>query len=497
MGEAKQETLAGMKFNRAVRVEARPEKLSDSGGAVLVREALERSGLLRALSNAIEDPRDARLVTHPQKELLATFVTMLALGWRDQDDADALRKDPLLRLAVSERTGDAPLRDDPEFAGTRNPPVPQGLASQPTLSRLLHRLASSERLEALRGGLRECAERRLLALNGGRKAAHITLDVDGLPIPVEGLQPGSAYSGYVHDTIFYPLVTTSAELGDMISVRLRRGNAHAAEGACEAIREDVQWAREHLAHGVSVRIDAGMPSEELLAMMEEERVHYVARLRNNAVLDEMAEPYLRRPVGRRPTTTRMWIHECKYKAEKTWSRARRVVLVVVDEPDELLLRHFWLVTSWRADKVSGEKLLERYRRRGEAEGHLGEFKDVVGLKLSSSPRGERSEDWRSKIYGPVRTCDDPFFRANDALLQLCAIAYNAMHMLRRVLYLGLPPGEHGWSLQRLRERVLRVAARVTLHSRRVIVVVTNASARYWSLIWQNWTALDEPLACPQ
>jgi hypothetical protein len=492
MGEAKQETLAGLKFNRAVRVEARPERLSDSGGAVLVREALERSGLLQALSSAIEDPRDSRRITHPQKELLATFVTMLALGWRDQDDADALRKDPLLRLAVSERTGDAPLRDDPEFTKTHNPPEPQGLASQPTLSRLLHRLGERERLDALRGGLRECAERRLLALNGGQKAAHITLDVDGLPISVEGLQPGSAYNGYVHDTIFYPLVTTSAELGDMIAVRLREGNAGAAAGACEAIREDVQWARAHLAHSVSVRIDAGMPSEELLRMMEEDRVRYVARLKNNAVLDRLAAPYLKRPSGRRPSTVRTWIHECKYQAG-TWSRSRRVVLVVVDEPDELLLRHFWIVTNWRADRVPGEQVLERYRRRGTAEGHLGEFKDVIGLKLSSAPRGQRSEDWRSQIIGPVRPCDDPFFHANDALLQLCAIAYNAMHMLRRVLYLALPVEEHGWSLRRVRERILRVAARVSLHARRVIVVVTQASARYWSLIWEHWNALDDPL----
>jgi hypothetical protein len=491
VGEAKQEVLAGMKFNRAVRVEARPERLSDSGGAVLVREALERLGLLRALADAIEDPRDPKRITHPQKELLATFVTMLALGWKDQDDADALRKDPLLRLAVSERVGDAPLRDDPAFANTANPPVPQGLASQPTLSRLLHRLAEPSRLEALRNGLRDCAARRVRALNGGRKAPHVTLDVDALPIPVEGHQPEANYNGYVHDTIYHPLVTTSAELGDMIAVRLRRGNAHAAEGGCEAIQEDVRWAREHLAQSVSVRIDAGMPSEQLLAMMERDRTQYVARLRNNAVLDELAQPHLRRPPGRPPATPRLWTHEFRYQAG-SWTRARRVVLVVVERPDELLLQHFWLLTSWRADKIPGEQVLQRYRRRGVAEGHLGEFKDVLGLKLSSSSRGPRSEDWRSQLIGPVRPCDDPFFRANDAMLQLCAIAYNAMHSLRRLLYLGLPAEEHGWSLRRVRERVLRVAARVALHARRVIVVVTTATARYWSLIWQHWPALEAP-----
>ena len=494
MGDAKQGELAGLKFNRSVRIEARGERLSDSGGAVLVREALERTGILRTLAESIDDPRDPRRITHPQSELLATFVTLLALGWQDQDDADALRKDPLLRLSVSERVGDAPLRDDPACEGSANPPVPQGLASQPTLSRLLTRLAERGRLERLRDGPRESVVRRMRGLTGRRRLQHVTLDVDALPIPVEGHQPGSAWNGHFHDTVYHPLVTTAAELGDMVAVRLRRGQAHAAEGACMTILDDVRWAKEHLADGVSVRIDAGMPSDPLLSALESEHTHYVARLCNNAVLDRMAQPYLRRPPGRRPAIPRMWLYEERYGAQ-SWSRDRRVVLVVLEREDELLLQHFWLLTSWRPDKVPADKVLARYRRRGVAEGHLGEFKDVLGLKLSSSPRGPRSEDWRSKFIGPVRPCDDPFFRANDAMLQLCALAYNAMHALRRLLYLGLPLSERGWSLRHLRERVLRVAARVSLHARRVTIIVTEATARYWKLISDQWHCLDASPAC--
>jgi len=312
MGDAKQGELAGLKFNRSVRIEARGERLSDSGGAVLVREALERTGILRTLAESIDDPRDPRRITHPQSELLATFVTLLALGWQDQDDADALRKDPLLRLSVSERVGDAPLRDDPACEGSANPPVPQGLASQPTLSRLLTRLAERGRLERLRDGPRESVVRRMRGLTGRRRLQHVTLDVDALPIPVEGHQPGSAWNGHFHDTVYHPLVTTAAELGDMVAVRLRRGQAHAAEGACMTILDDVRWAKEHLADGVSVRIDAGMPSDPLLSALEGEHTHYVARLCNNAVLDRMAQPYLRRPPGRRPAIPRMWLYEERY-----------------------------------------------------------------------------------------------------------------------------------------------------------------------------------------
>lgn len=492
MSKSTQKTLTGLTFNRSVQVEARAERLSDNGGALLVREALERLGILGTLSKALDDPRDQARVTHPQRELLATFVTMLALGWRDQDDADALRKDPLLRLSVSDRAGDASLRDDPACEGHANPPVPQGLASQPTLSRLQSRLSEPERLEVLRQGARDSVQRRVNAARRSGKLAHVTLDFDGLPVPVQGHQPGSAYNGYCHDTVYHPLITTCAELGDMVAARLRPGNAHAAQAATDAILEDVAWARAHLAQTVSVRLDAGMPSEPLLAALEESHTHYVARLRNNAALDRLAQPHLRRPPGRPPEIPRMWISEHRYEAA-SWSRARRVVLVVLEKPGELLLHHFWLMTSWRADKIDGATVLERYRRRGSAEGYMGELKDVVGLKLSSAPRGRFSSDWRGQFIGPVRPCDDPFFRANDVMLQLCVLAYNAMHALRSVLDHAMPRGESGgWSLRRLRERVLRVAARVTLHARRVTVIVTDSAGRYWSQIWQHWRLLDAP-----
>jgi len=48
----------------------------------------------------------------------------------------------------------------------------------------------------------------------------------------------------------------------------------------------------------------------------------------------------------------------------------------------LLLDHFWLVTSIRADAMAAPDLLEHYRQRGTAEGLLGELMDVLSLALS-------------------------------------------------------------------------------------------------------------------
>src|SRR5512143_3016082 len=89
-------------FNGSLQIEARPERLSSESGAILQREVLERLGIIDWLVERLHDPRDPALVTHSLSELLRTHILLLGQGWRDQDDADRLRHDSVLRLAVSD-----------------------------------------------------------------------------------------------------------------------------------------------------------------------------------------------------------------------------------------------------------------------------------------------------------------------------------------------------------------------------------------------------------
>ena len=77
-------------------------------------------------------------------------------------------------------------------------------------------------------------------------------------------------------------------------------------------------------------------------------------------------------------------HELTYQAE-SWDRARRVVLVVRERPGELYPDHFWLLTSL-SQRYQAQELLAQYRKRGKAEGHMGEFMDVLDPALSSASR---------------------------------------------------------------------------------------------------------------
>ena len=96
---------ARMEFNGSIRIDARAERLSTNGGAVLLREYAERTGLLDWLDDHLVDVRDQDKITHPFRELFTTMLLLHAQGWEDQDDADLLRNDPALRLSVSTRRG--------------------------------------------------------------------------------------------------------------------------------------------------------------------------------------------------------------------------------------------------------------------------------------------------------------------------------------------------------------------------------------------------------
>jgi hypothetical protein len=473
-------------FNGSLRLEGRPERLTSETGAIVLREAMERLGLISWLNEHLQDPRRPEYVTHSLSELVRTSLLLLGQGWRAQDDADALRHDAALRIAVSDRKGVGPLETRaPQEDGTapsKNPAVPKGLASQPTLSRFVEILSTEHNRATLRLGLLEGAARRIRALRGGHRYRYLTLDLDSLPIDVHGEQPGSEYNGHYHGRIYHPLIASVAETGDLLDVKLREGNAHTAEGGLDFLLPLLDHAERELCQVAAVRVDAGFPEETFLGALERRGTPYVARVKNNAVLNRMAEPYLKRPVGRPPEQPRTWFHELTYKA-KSWSHARRVVLVVLERTGQLFLDHFWLITNWAADQMDGPALLEMYRERGTAEGHMGELMDVLRPALSSVARPKSHYRGRELPSQPDRSIDA--FAHNEAILLLNALAYNLVHAGRALMETAT--GE-GWSLRHFRARVLRVAGRILVHSRQATLILGEGATKLWHALWSQLTA---------
>ncbi len=236
------------------------------------------------------------------------------------------------------------------------------------------------------------------AAGAGRKVRHGTLDIDPFPIEVPGRQPGGAYHGYYRQTIYHPLVASfsagvdydASRLGDcFVHAMLRRGNSGSAEGAVRFVRTALQQSRRLASH-LDVRIDAGLVNGRVLDPIDDEDAHFVGRLKNNAVLDALAEHYLlQRPPGRPLQEGDEFAVELGAYQAGEWTRPYRLVLVVIDLPDpKTSLRaqfphYFFLVTNWRVTQRSGWALLEHYRRRGTFEDRLGEFNGAIGNGLSA------------------------------------------------------------------------------------------------------------------
>lgn len=470
MGES-QLTLFQPNFNCSIRVEARPQRLTADAGALLLRELMDRAGLSRLMVENLVDVRDASRIMHPLLELVRTRILLDAQGYPDQLDANLVREDPAFRLAVSERRGLSPLR--PPGKGHE----PDGLASQPTLSRTLDALTLTENLQGLDRVLQLSAAR--LSPRRSEPKPESTFDLDSLPIPVHGHQPGSAYNGHFRSQCYHPLLLRNEE-GFYLAARLREGNAHTAAGALDFVLPILRQERGR-AEQVWLRIDAGFPEPELLYALEQERISYVARLRSNAVLEQLAEPWLRRPPGRPPAAGRIWLHELRYQAQ-SWHRARRVILVVLERPgeqEELFLDHFFLLTNAPQRLASAEDLLRRYRGRGSAEKDFGDWKNTLSLRLSSTPRPKRH--YRGLPVRAEATLPDSF-SANEARLLLSLLAANVLHAAALLLSRHL---RTRWSRERFRQLVLKAAGRVLLSGRRIIVAIDAARARLWRAFWRE------------
>ena len=222
----------------------------------------------------------------------------------------------------------------------------------------------------------------------------------------------------------------------------------------------------------SVRGDAGMPDEDTLHGLETRRKHYAFRIKSNAVLKRIAEPYLKQVSKEQTDEKSEWTFELSYKA-KTWSVASRVALVIVErEPKDMFepFNYFFVLTNWTIEQMSGFDLLDFYRKRGTMERWIGEFKDVFEPALScASRRRENSalEDGR----------DD--FACNEATLLLYGLAYNLLNTARRLMEEAT---DEGWSLRRFREQVLKTAMHFTLHARRVWAWLAGSAVEYWRLL---------------
>jgi hypothetical protein len=393
-------------------------RLTSDGGLPWLAEADGALGLCEALASEVPEWRRGP-VRHSLATLVRQRVYQIACGYEDQDDADTLRADPLLKLVCG-----------------RLPEGGADLASQPTLSRLenaagrgaCYRLARALVGVYLRERERDGVPERIL------------LDLDGTDDPAHGEQEGVRYHGYYRQHMYHPLLVFDGDTDQLIAAVLRPGNTHGSRGVVAILRRLVAAFRARWPGvRIELRADSGFAIPALYDFCEAERVAYTIGLAPNARLEALAAPLLaeaQRLSDERDGAKVRLAGEALYQAQ-TWPRARRVVFkaeVLTKGPNTR-----FVVTSRADDPLA---VYDRYVDRGEAEQWIGDFKLACFADRLSCHR----------------------FWANQFRLLLHAAAYWLLDTLRRRLArLGVPRLQ----LDTLRLRLLKIGGRVRQLATRV------------------------------
>ena len=386
-------------------------RLTSDGGLPWVAHADDALGLCAALAGCIPEWRRGP-VRHSLATLVRQRVFQIACGYADQDDADSLRTDPLLKLACG-----------------RLPDSGAALASQPTLSRLENAVDRSA-VERLAEALAD-----LYVRERGRAGPpeRVVLDLDGTDDPAHGQQEGVAYHGYFRQHMYHPLLVFDGETGHLITAVLRPGNVHGSRFVVLVLRRLLRKLRAAWPDvAVELRADSGFAAPRLYAWGEANTVGFTIGLIPNPVLEAAAAPLLAEAQAQSQAQDGAKVRlagETTYRAA-SWPHPRRVVFkaeVLAKGPNTRF------VVTTRTDEPLA--VYDWYVDRGEPENWINDFKNAL--------QADRLSDHR--------------FWANAFRLLLHAAAFWLLDQLRRWL---VAAAAARLQLDTVRLRVIKIGARV-------------------------------------
>jgi len=406
---------------------------SSDGGAVLLKAAEARYGLIDGFARCLVEDRQPGKVRHTLEALLAQRIYGLACGHPDANDADRLADDPIHKLLL----GRDPIDGDP-------------LASQPTISRFENGVGP----RVLHAMGRELAanviDRHRQRLHG--RARRITIDLDPTDDPTHGAQQLTFFNGHYDCWCYLPLlafVTFNDEVEQYLCAAiLRPGNAPATRGARGTLIRLIDLLRRAFPKArLRVRLDGGFATPALLDLLDAEpRLDYVVAMAENAVLTRIAEPLMveARTQSEASGQTEHLYTEAHYAA-RTWLHQRRVVIKaeVVRLPGrEPRDNARFVITNLRqTPRFVYEQV---YCARGDIENRIKELHEGLQIGRTSCSR----------------------FWANQLRVLLTAAAYVLMQELRlRAARTACARTQ----VTGLRERLLKLGVQVVVSVRRIVL----------------------------
>jgi hypothetical protein len=377
-----------------------------------LREIERRVGIADRFAACLKDPRMPEKVVHRLAQIIRFRLLMIAAGYEDGNDADALRRDPMFKLALDR----LPWGDD--------------LCSQSTISRLEN---LPDRRALLRLG-RALVDQYCSSFRTVPK--RIVLDIDDTFDRVHGGQQLRLFNAYHDDYGFQPIVVFDGE-GRFVSVLLRPGKRPSGVEIRGFVRRLVGAIRAHWPKvEILLRADSHYAAPEVFDWCRANRVDWIFGLAPNVALcrhvlaleKSTAERFRLMPARGKPRRFTQF-----YDAAGSWSRVERIIARVEAGPAGTDTR--FIVTNLEGGRA--KHVYERlYCARGQAENHIKAWKNHLAADRTSCHAAE----------------------ANQFRLYLHAGAYWLLWSMRRVM-----PKGSTWRVMQfdtLRLRLIKIAARV-------------------------------------
>jgi hypothetical protein len=440
-GEA-QDGLLRPDFDRRIRLEFRGSVVTSDAGLLAYRELDDALGLTPAASERLADARTGKNGRHALVGMFRQAIFGRLAGYEDVNDALRLRHDPAMRWIIGGKAA----------KGSGASPSQMGRFETTWLAR-------SENLATLTDLSGQWIDR----VAKHRSRERVVLDMDSSVSPTHGDQEKSVWNGHFGCTCYHPLFVFNQH-GDLERCALRPGNVHSADG-WEAVLKPVVARYRGTATSIAFRGDAAFAQPNLYEFLEAEGIDYAIRLPSNQILQAHIGHLLKRPVGRPPHHVQRLYKSFHYQAA-SWSHPRRVVAKVEWHLGELFPRVGFIVTNVSS---SSKNIVRFYNQRGTCEQWIKEGKGAIKWTRLSC---------RS-------------FNANAVRLQLHALAYNLGNFLRT---LAIPAAIETWSLTSLREKLIKLGAKVVSHGRYVAFQMAEVAIprQLFAQIMQRIAALRSP-----